>query len=1029
MRKITKTIGVFAMLCFFVDVVAQDPQQEALDSLMTREMDEVVVTALGVKREKKALGYSTQEVKTSELTTAPATNFTQGLSGKVSGLQVKGVGNFAGSVDVVLRGYRSILGNNSPLYVIDGVPILNTNNNSGYQALRGGHGYDFGNTVSDINPNDIEEINVLKGAAASALYGSRAQNGAIIITTKKGKRGKEGIGIEYSSTIGISTIDKETFAKYQRQYGQGYGGDREDEDAFDLYTPPGSSTPEFMVYFGDDASFGRAFDPNKMVWQYGAFIEGSPYFGQKTPWVAAKNDPSKFFETGENYVNDVAITKTSEAGSFRFSYQNQKSTDIMPNSGLSKNTFSIGGSYDIADKLNATFNVSYVDQNVRGRNVTGYTTNIISNFRQWWATNVDIYEQRDFYNMSNKNYTWNINSPTNSSPQYWNNPYYERYENYTTDSRERTVGNFSLSYDIHPNINLLGRMGTDGYVMRIDERKSVGSLPSLMGVGTYGGPNEPSGYALEDIRERESNFDFIATYKKNFDNDISLNGLLGGNINVRNFYKTGLSTSGGLLIPGVYTIANSLGTPVIPQQTETKKKVVGMFGQAQVGYKGTYYVEGTLRRDQSSALPKENNDYWYYSVSGSMVFSNWDFLQDFETLTFGKLRVSYAEVGSDTGADQLLNRYFVQSAFQGMPVTSYNTSAKKIDLRPERSKQTEFGANAMFFNNRLGFDVAWYRTDSYDQILPLTVSNSTGYMAYVQNVGTLRTDGWEIALNLVPIKTTDFKWNMDLNWSNPYTKVASLAEGIENIEIGNYQGGITINASKNEAYGTIKGTDYIYHQNGQRIVDTTGVYKKSKADQVIGNIQAKWFGGVTNTFTYKNLSLSFQIDVRHGGDVFSLDQYYGLDTGLYPESVGLNDLGNPIRSAVFDDNKNVLTNPGGVIFDGVLENGTPNDKRVELVDGGHLGYNYQPAKAHIYDASYIKLRQVSLAYSFPKSLLEKTFIQNLTLTFVGSNLWIIDKKLPYADPEAGLGSGNAQGWQSGVMPTSRVFSFNLKANF
>jgi len=1022
MRKITKTIGVFAMLCFFVDVVAQDPQQEALDSLMTREMDEVVVTALGVKREKKALGYSTQEVKTSELTTAPATNFTQGLSGKVSGLQVKGVGNFAGSVDVVLRGYRSILGNNSPLYVIDGVPILNTNNNSGSQSSRGRLGYDFGNTVSDINPNDIEEINVLKGAAASALYGSRAQNGAIIITTKKGKKGREGIGIEYSSTIGISSIDKSTFAKYQKQYGQGYGGDTTDNDAFDTYTPPGSSTPELLAYTGDDASFGKAFDPNKMVWQYGAFIPGSPYKDQKTPWVAAKNDPSKFFETGENYVNDIAITKTSEAGSFRFSYQNQKSTDIMPNSGLSKNTFSIGGSYDIADKLTATFNASYVDQNVRGRNATGYSGNIISGFRQWWPVNIDIKEQQYFYNMSKKNYTWNINGPNNLNPAFWNNPYFERYENYISDSRERTVGNFSLSYDIHPNVNLLGRMGTDGYVMIMDERKAVGSYPDDFTIGPASAA-QPSGYAIEDIKERESNFDFIATYKKNFDNDISLNGLIGGNINVRNYNRTGLSTSGGLLVPGLYTIANSVATPIIPSQIETKKKIVGTFAQAQVGYQGTYYVEGTLRRDQSSALPKNNNDYWYYSVSGSMVFSNWDFLSDFEPLTFGKLRASYAEVGSDTGANQLLNQYTAQDAFQGMPVSIYNTTAKNPELKPERSKQTEFGANAMFFNNRVGFDVAWYRTDSYDQILPLSQSSSTGFFNYTQNAGTLRTDGWEIALNLVPIKTTDFIWNMDLNWSNPYTKVVSLADGVENITIGNFQGGVSVNASINEGYGAIKGPGFIY-LNGEKVVRSDGDrYLKTNNDNIIGNIQAKWFGGVTNTFTYKNLALSFQIDIRHGGDLFSLDQYYGLDTGLYPETVGLNHLGNPIRSPKTNDG-----NSGGVILPGVHEDGTPNTTVINLTRG-HLGYGKLPAEAQIFDASYVKLRQVSLAYSFPKSLLDKTFIQNLTLTFIGSNLWIIDKKLPYADPEAGLSSGNAQGWQSGVMPTSRVFSFNLKANF
>lgn len=532
MKKLTNSVLVVVLSSSFVFVNAQKKQ----DSTKTKDIEGVVVTALGIKREKKALGYSTQEVKAEDLARNPVTNFTAGLSGKVSGLQVKGVGNFAGSVDVVLRGYRSILGQNSPLYVIDGVPIINANNNTSGQ-LNGSPGYDFGNTVSDINPNDIADINVLKGAAATALYGSRAQNGAIIITTKKGKKSNN-IGIEYNSSIAVSAIDKSTFVTYQKEYGQGQG-----------YVYGFAADKRFENYNGErmaptqvDASYGAKFDPNLLVWQYGAFIPGSRTFGQKTPWVAAKHDPSYFFQTGAMYTNDVSLSQGNDKGSFRLSYQNQNGTDVLPNSKLNKNTVNGSATYKFTDKLNATFNATYVSQQVTGRNNTGYSGNLISGFRQWWPVNVDIYDQRDFYNMSQNNYSWNITNGNDITPQYWNNPYFQRYQNFSYDTRERFAGNFSLSYDVDKHINLLARVGTDGYTTRMEDRKAIGSIASLMGFGRTTA-TQPSGFAVMNIKQRETNYDFIATYKNDFENEISLTGLLGTNLNVRDFYSNSQSTS------------------------------------------------------------------------------------------------------------------------------------------------------------------------------------------------------------------------------------------------------------------------------------------------------------------------------------------------------------------------------------------------------------------------------------------------------------------------------------------------------
>ncbi len=990
-----------------------------------QQLNEVVVTALGVKREKKSLTSSTQAVAGEELNKGGVSNFTSNLAGKVSGLQVKTGTNFGGSVDVVLRGYKSIKGNNQALFVVDGVPMINNNNNTDDQKLSGRPGYDFGNTISDINPNDIADVNILKGAGATALYGSRGANGVIIITTKKGKTGND-FGVEFSTTLSTATYDKSTFASYQDKYGAGYGSyyGVNGNTQFEAYSP---STGDVDVSHSDnanmtptteDASYGAVFDGHN-VWQYGAFIPGSSTYGKATPWVAAKNGPGSFFQTGISLVNNVSFSKANDVSSFRLSYQNSNATDIMPNSGLNKNTFTGNASYKLTDKLTATFFGTYVGQETKGRNSTGYNNNIMSNFRQWWEVNVDLQDQKNFYDNSGKNYTWNIQSPSNLSPAYWDNPYFQRFENYETDSRTRFAGNFSLNYEINKHINLLFRAGTDGYNQILEDRKAVGSNPELFGFGQTT-VAQPSGYAVMNIKAQESNYDFIATFKQKFGENISLNALVGANVNDQGRYTNSQSTSGGLFTPGSYTISNSASNASETYITSTRKMIKGIFAQANVGFIDTFFIDGTIRRDQSSALPTNNNTYTYYSGSGSIVLTNLSFLKNNEILTFAKLRGSYAEVGSDTDANQLQNQYFIQTRLE-TPLYYYNTTVKNANLRPERSRQTEFGGNLQFLKNRFGVDLAWFKNDSFDQILALPISYATGSLNQVQNAGTLSTKGLEITLNLTPIKTIDFKWDINVNWSNPLTKVTALSPGVENITLGSYQGGVTINASLNEDYGTIKGSDYVY-TNGQKTVGSNGRYLiTSNTNNVIGNFQAKWFGGIVNKFTYKNLSLTVQVDMKKGGQVFSLDQYYGLATGLYPETAGNNDLGNPVR--------NSLANGGGIIREGVYADGTPNTTRVAGTNYGLYGYRYSPAAGFVYDAGFIKLREVALSYALPSKVLANYFIKGLSFSVIGNNLYIIKKYLPYADPEAGLSSGNSQGYQSGPMPSTKNLSFSVKANF
>ena len=984
--------------------------QAKQDTLKTQNIEGIVVTALGIKREKRSLGYSTQEVKGEDINRTPTTNFLNNLSGKVAGLEIRQSTNFGGSVDAVSRGYKSILGDNQALFIVDGVPIINRNINTTSQ-LNGFSGYDYGSPVSDINPNDIETVNVLKGAAATALYGSRAQNGAIIITTKKGKKNTQGIGLEYSGSISVSTIDRSTFPEYQTQYGQGYAG-----NVFQEY----NNAP--FVHTFQDASYGAPYDPNLMVWQYDAFIPDSQNFGKKTPWVMAKNGPITFFEKAFNRTNNIALNGGNDRTTFRLSYSNTYATDIMPNSSLSKNNFGGNASYKITDNLTATIFANYIVQSTKGRNTTGYGDNIMGNFRQWWPTNVDLQYQKYLYNTFSKNYTWNIKSPVNLSPAYWDNPYFTRYENYQNDKRERFAGNFSLSYDLSKKINILGRVGIDGYSMILEERRAVGSVPAFFSSNII---EQPSGYAVTNLRFTETNYDLIATYKDNITEDLSIQALAGANINAQSSYSNAQTTTGGLYIPGLYTISNSVASPARPIITDTSKYIYGAFIQASLGYQNTYYLEGTFRRDQSTALPKANNAYYYPSVSASVVFSN---LLKQQWLSFGKLRAAYAEVGSDTAADQLRNRFIVQTSFGNIPVYSYNTTLRNADLLPQKLKNFEIGTNMQFFKNRVGIDLSWFRNIAFDQILPLPVSLSTGSGAKIQNTGELTTKGVELSLNLTPLKFKDFSWNLLLNWSNPKTRVTALREGIENITIGSLQGGISINASLNEDYGSIWGSDYVYDPNGNKIVGRNGAYLHTDdSNHNFGSFQPDFIAGLNNSFTYKNFNLSFQIDWKKGGKIFSLDQYYGTGTGLYPETVGLNDLGNPVR--------NTLANGGGVILPGVMQDPNnpghyiPNTIRLDRsISSQYLGTD-PPTAAFIYDASFIKLRQVSVSYTFNKNFLKNSGIQGLTVGFTGSNLWIIHKNLPYSDPEAGISSGSIQGYQSGVMPSTRNFAFNLKVNF
>ncbi|TVZ26025.1 TonB-linked SusC/RagA family outer membrane protein [Gillisia sp. Hel_I_86] len=963
------------------------------------ELDAVVVTAFGIQREKNTLPYAAQQIDGDEVNQTKVGNVASALSGKVSGLQITQGNAIGGSVNVVIRGAKSLTGNNQALFVVDGVPVDNSNTNSASQQSGGG-GYDYGNAAADINPNDIESINVLKGAAASALYGSRAANGVVMITTKKGKRG---LNIAINSALIVGQIDESTFVTYQKDYGAGRSAEY-DKDGFLLSDVNNDGTEDLVVPTFAPRSWGPRYDNNLLVYHWDAFDPSSPNFQQPKPWVFPENGPETFYETSVSTNNSIIVSgNIAEKGSVKFGYTRNDERGTVPNSQVLKNILSLNTSYNLKENLTLSAMANYSQIDGKGRYGTGYDSgrNINSTFRHFNQTNVDIQEQKDAYFRTRRNITWNWADPTTPEgirPAFSNNAYWTIYENYQDDQRNRIFGNISLNYKLTDWLELLGRVSVDNYNEFQQERVAVGSS----GIASY---------SRFDRRFNETNYDFLATINRELSEDFDLSALAGINLRRNTLSSAYSSTSGGLVVPRLYAISNSVGTVPAPIETYQPKAVDGYFAGATVIFQDFLTLDGTFRRDISSTLPENANAYNYYALSGSWLFSQ--HFENLEWLNYGKLRANYATVGSDAPWGSISDVYAKPNPFGSGLLFSLPDTKNNIALRPEMTESREIGIEMAFYKSRFGFDASYYHTNTVDQIIPVAVSLATGYTSKFINAGDIENKGIELSVYGAPIRTDDFSWNMNINFSRNRNKVLSLYENSSNLRLASFQGGVSLNASVGRPYGELQSADYEY-LDGERVVKENGLWKvSSTTSNIIGNINPDWIGGISNTFRYKDLSLSFLIDVRKGGDLFSLDMYYGSAAGLYPRTVGLNELGNPVRDAVEDG--------GGVILPGVTEDGSPNDKRVTITSNNSF---YEPQSEFVYDASYVKLRELSLSYSVPEKLTPKYF-QDIDLSIIGRNLWIIHKNVPYADPEENLSSGNIQGYQSGSYPTTRTIGLNV----
>jgi len=991
-----------------------------------QQLGEVVVTgALGVARTRNQQSYAAQQVNGEEVSKQRSSNFIQGLSGKVAGLDIKQNNTLGGSTNVVIRGIKSIYGNNQALFVIDGVPVDNTNTNGSHGAglggamaaqSTGGGGYDYGSPAADINPDDIENVTVLKGAGATALYGSRGSNGVILITTKKAKKG---LGIVVNSTFTYNSADKSTLPKYQTQYGEGYGTGF--SPAPGLFGDPNAMVPPT----GDDASNGSAFDPNLKVYQWDAFVPGMPNYGKATPWVAAKNNPNSFFINSLSTNNSILVTNGGDNGSFKLGYTRSDDRDDVPGTYYMKNKIDFGATYNITPKLSVGANINFTNQDNKTGEGTGYdgtnsdNRNVMTGFRQWWALNNDIKELKQAYDMHpNLNTTWNMRDPASGdyTPAYWNNPYFVVLHNYATSTRNRYLGNVNANYKATDWLTFTGRISLDSYADLDEERYDVGSI---------GTPY----YSRYNKNYRETNFDLYATVDKNVSSDLNLKALLGTNIRKNYINSIEAETNNGLVIPGFYSLSNTVSAPVPATELLQNTEVDGVYADATLTWKKLINLEGTIRRDVSSTLPGGANSYWYPSVSGGFIFSELT-KNALPWLSYGKIRANYAEVGADALAYRINDTYLFNSPFNGNATTIQPGVKNNSNLRPERTRSAEGGLELDFFHGKLHFDGSYYVTKTIDELIPTNVSTATGYFNYYLNAGTVQNKGIELSLSGTPVSTQNFNWKITLNWSENRNKVIKLftdGSGHESTDLllASFQNGESLNAPLNQPYGIIRGTDYTY-KNGQKVVDENGEYViNESSNNNIGNTNPKWIGGINNEFTlFKNFHVSFLIDFRHGGDIFSNDLAYGLDDGLYQLTTYTNDLGHSVRAP--------LDQGGGFIRPGVTATGAPNTVRVDGSAYGEWGNGagLLPLKAFVYDGSFIKLREALIGYDLPSSVLNKLGpVKGVTFQLIGHNLWIIHKNIPYSDPEDGLSSGNLQGIQEGSYPTVRTVALNLKVKF
>jgi TonB-linked SusC/RagA family outer membrane protein len=987
------------------------------------EMEEVVVTALGISREKKSLGYSVQEVGGEELTDVPQQNPINALSGKVAGIHIRqSTGGVASSSRITIRGNSSFTGN-QPLFVVDGTPISNRSNQ---QSQWGGT--DYGNAAMDLDPENIKSISVLKGANAAAIYGSRASNGVILITTKGGQA-QQGLGVTVNSTVTFD--DAYVIPNYQNKYGQGFNGSEyiaklNDVDVSNLEAYNNYAKNNAFSYFngnwggvmdGMDESWGPRLDIGLELPQWDSpytMQDGTPQF-EATPWVSQPGNVESFFETGVTFNNNVSFSGGTEDAKGRLSVSRMDTKGAVPNTDLKKTNVQFNGTLNLSDRLSTNTMITYVRNESENLPGHGYdANNPMQQLGGWFGRQVDVeklkekYDERDAYG---RPYNWNHS--------YHSNPYWIQNKNLVGRSRDRIYGNFDVTYQLADWLSAKARIGTDVYTEERPERRVKESV------------NYPNGfYDLDQLYEEETNADLIFNGNTDLSQDFSLDFTLGANYRYSQ-YKFYSQTANELTVAGVYNIENAVGTPAVTENFE-EKETNSVYGQASVGFRDYLFLDVTGRNDWSSTLPVDDWSYFYPSASLSFIFSDAFALPD--VLSFGKVSASWANVGNDTDPYRLNLTYPSHgSAISGVTQFRLPNRIPNTSLKPENIESTEFGLQLNFLEGKIAFDGTYYHKSTTNQLMAIDIPTSSGFETQMINAGEITNQGFELSLNLTPFENPQgFTWDIGFNWAKDQSEVKELYGDLETYRLTTSWGSLSVEARPGEEFGAIYGVGHLRDDEGNVVVNSSGLPMKTSTPKKLGSAVPDWTGGIRNTFSYRNLSLTVLVDGRKGGDVFSVSDWFGSYAGLTEVTAE-----GDIRENGLVVGEDVLSDENIVMFEGRDEEGNVQvNKNAEIPAVAPQSYysNYWGMEEpSVIDGSYIKLREATLSYRLPSKVLRNTFLQSATLSLVGRNLamlWVHESNHVGIDPETGYGTGlSGLGLEQFQLPPTRSLGVKLGLKF
>jgi len=984
-----ETILVFSFVGYESQEVFIGNQESVNVSLVesVNSLEEIVVTALNISREKKSLGYAVSELDGSELNQAKEDNFVNSLSGKVAGLQItRSATGVGGSSRIVMRGISSMLGNNRPLFVIDGIP-MDASHETGDKRWGG---KDMGDALSDINPEDIESINVLKGAGAAAAYGSRGANGVILINTKKGAK-RNGLGISFTSNYIIET--PMVLPDLQNEYGQG---------GFGVLPPIGGDPP--------------AIDKNDpWCWSYGPALDGTEYLdwtGSVNPYLPQSNSMESFLRNGSSFINTLAFENGYENSSFRVSLTNQNSNGLYPTNDLSRQTFNVRGFSRFNDNIEVDGKITYIHHKVNDRPYLGEGGANAGLSLTVMPRNIGTDHLKDnMYNENGDELTW-----TNDAT--YNNMHWALDHMHNNDEKNRVQSMMSMKIDFLKRFSFLARSGLDFTNQIAKEYADKGTRVVAKSRGNI---------SQNSNNRIEWNSDFLVTYS-NHDSDIIYDFNIGGNYRY-NQYKSMNQSGIGMKVDDFFHISNY--NEYSTGEYFNEKAIYSLYGLGQIAYKNYLYFDFSYRTDWSSTLPAKNNMYNYYSGNLSWLFSN-TFSISNSWFTNGKLRGSIAKVGNDTGPYETQQYYSISQTPLPYPLGNISSQLAFFDFMPEETYSWEIGTNLEFFENKFGLDLTYYWSNAVNQIMNVPLLPSTGYSNKKMNAGEIQNAGLEIQLNGSPLNhPSGLRWDFILTFTKNNSKVVEIHPELETIRLSELWHA-DILAIPGEEYGVIWGIDYKRDNFGNKLIDENGFAQKGEA-KIMGSINPDFLSGFSNTFSYKNISLSFLIDIHKGGDIYSYGKAYKTLYGTGAETLE----GRAEWYETHDPETNYRipipgVEPRGYIEEGINENtGQQNDIPIQPMYKWFNLWNNTIITESILSATNVRLRELVISYSLPRSIIGDKFINNLVVSASGRNLFFIYKKYaPHIDPEAGYSSGNTgSGFEHSTLPNTRSYGFNLRMSF